>query len=177
MDDNSGYIIEPEIVTDSDMPAHTGNDISFDEDENDFTEEGVCADGFGNVTDEDYDNEPEKSSIRTFYIIAITAVCIFCLITGMIVIERFFPDLLSFGNRNGNSQVGVVPALNDPADEDDKASDGDNAKDSSDAELRSPIPTPIPTSPSDDTIISEEKDDNTKAPVDGVTKLSVTEIY
>jgi len=183
MEEDNGYIIEPEFLTETDKPKdigintpeHTEDAISFDDEDEDFAEEGVYTDGFGNVTDEDYDNEYDKSSMRVFYVIAVTAVCIFLLITGLIVADRYFPDFLNFGNRNGDSHVGVVPSLNNP----DKENDKNNSNDaSSDAENQTSKPTPIPTSPTDDTIVSEDVEENkTDTLVDGVTKLSVTEIY
>lgn len=152
---------------------NVNNNLSVETDdfeEIDDVNEQVSPSGFGNVTDEEYDTERGKGSSRTFYIIAIIALCIFVLITTVIVLGRYFPDLISFGEPTTGQSQGdsLIPSLNEPGEDKTENNDelsGINKNDN------------LQNNPSIEDDKNNNPTPNADLVVENVTKLSVTEIY
>lgn len=131
-------------------------------DESDIPAEDVSVDSFGNVSDEDYDTENDKESMRVFYIIAITVICVVLLVAGVIFTKNKFPDLLSFDDdaeTNKSEVSSVEPGVDNVDNNADNNSDG--IKDVSEN-----VNTTKP-----------DADKNSTSAVDGENKLSASEIY
>lgn len=146
------------------IESETDEDFSDEDDFDVAGGDGEYTKDFGNVTDEDYDTENDKDSMRAFYVISITALCIFVLLTGLIVTNRLFPDLISFsGDGESGTQLDSVEPSVENSDTEDDLNDGKNLQD-----------TVVPENDNIDDVISQN---NSTSNVDGQTALSVTEIY
>jgi len=157
MDEDNNFITEEYIA--DEIPETSDEAVA---------EEILYAD-FGNVTDEDYDNENDRDSMRVFYIIAITVLCLFIIATALVVTDRFFPNFITFGEHTtGQSHEGnVKPSVDSPDSDEAIADNGDGAKNDGGSFVADNI------SDTSDDVSQGVADDIT----DGSEKLTVTEIY
>ncbi|MBQ8164681.1 MAG: trypsin-like peptidase domain-containing protein [Clostridia bacterium] len=167
--DVNGTVVEPHPSANSNAKSDIYDSYEDDYDDG-FSAEDVRVNDFGNVSDEDYDTENDKESMRAFYVIAITVMCVTLLIGGFIFAKNVFPDSLSFDDKanTGSSQVSKVePSVDDAdTDVDDNNSDTDNI-----------VSTEENINPSDNSESDVPEKDDTISSVDGKTELSASEIY
>lgn len=173
MDNEPNY--ETEINTDNDFVADEIQ-VADTEDVNGVEDfEGINPPvnpvGFGNITEEEYDTERDKRSSKTLYVVIIIALCVLVLVTALIVLHRYFPDLISFGEpTTGQSQgESLIPSLKEP----DSEISGDKNNDilNPDANVNSD------SSEGTDNNVNSNPSQSEDSVVNNATKLSVTEIY
>lgn len=146
----------------------------YDEDVDGTSSSGkIPINDFGNVTDEDYDTENDKDSMRTFYVVSITVLCIFVLLVGLIVANRLFPDFISFSDDVSDEQTKLDSVMPYTENSDDEKSPDDVLAQDGEVQESDGVYTPDSTDTPDNAL----EENNSTTSVDGTKVLSVTEIY